>query len=129
MKKLLAAVFLGLVLGAVLGAMTSRHFMRQRQHGLAVMWLLQSHLLSWQEAVKNNDCVAAEQAGGRLHVLAKELALAFPLADTQDVIFHSYIEKVNQVAQPVTVAGQCDYDAARLKQMQEACDDCHRDYR
>jgi len=130
MKKTIAVGLIALVLGGVMGAMVQQRTIRQRQHTLAVMWLAQYHLQSLQDAVANHDCAVATQSASRLQALGNELALALPLANSQDATFHGYIEQLQSAATPgAALPGQCLYDVTLLKRVRDACADCHRDYR
>ncbi len=130
MKKILVIGLVGLILGAVLGAMLQQRAIRQRQHALAVMWLAQFHLKGLQTAVEGGDCAAAGVSASRIQGLADELALALPLAVEQEATFRGYVEQLRTAAAPVAqVTGACAYDAAMLKRVRDTCADCHLDYR
>lgn len=117
-------------MGVVGGTTASRYLASQHQHATSVMWLSQFHFDRFAGAVRQRDCVAGANEVQALHVFADEVALAFPLADAQDPVFHGYLKQLQQSLMPTTVmSGQCEFNNEMLVKVREACADCHRDYR
>jgi hypothetical protein len=127
-KGFIAIVFL--LLGLIGGSTTNRYLAREHQHATAVMWLSQFHFDRLAVAVRRQECATSANEAQAMQFFAHEVALAFPLADAQDAIFHGYLEQLQQALVPaVTAPGHCAYNDNTLTQVRKACADCHRDYR
>ena len=128
MKKVIAVGVIGLLLGGAVGTNASRYFARQHEKTTAVMVLLQLHQKNWEQAVQNRNCA---EAGNHLHslqFLANEIAVVLPLADQQDKAFHTHVQKLKEgLSLPAMM--QCPAGMTDIKQVDEACDECHREYR
>ena len=65
-----------------------------------------------------------------LRQLQGELVQAFPALYQQDAMFRSRADALGIALQEGTAAGaECAALAEQLKNIESACDDCHRDYR
>ena len=128
MKKLIVVGVIGLLIGGAVGTNASRYFARQHANTTAVMVLLQAHQQGWERAVQGHDCGNATRELQALQFLAGEIAVALPLADAQDSVFHQHIEKIRAVLSLPSLM-QCAASINEIKQVNEACDACHREYR
>lgn len=130
MKKTTTIVIalIGVIIGAAIGTNTSGYFARQHEKTTAVMVMLNLHQHQWEAAMSNKDCVLAASELQSMQWLAREIAVALPLADKQDAVFHQYVQKMSEVLSSATV-NQCPGDTTSIKQVREVCDDCHREYR
>ncbi len=130
MKKLSAIVLvvIGLLLGVAIGVNTNRYFMRQHEKTTAVMVLLQLHLDDLEKSVSTRNCTQADDDLRSLQSFAKEIAVVLPLADQRDAVFHHHEQQLQHVLSMPAVA-QCTTGANEIKQIREACDECHREYR
>jgi hypothetical protein len=119
-----------LLLGLIGGSTTNRYLAREHQHATAVMGLSQFHFDRFAAAVRQQECATGAHEAQAMQFFANEVALAFPLADAQDAVFHGYLEQLQQALTPVAVApDHCAFNADMLTQIRKACADCHRDYR
>ncbi len=128
MNKMIFGLLAGLVLGGIAGAMVAQQSVRRHQQGLAVMWLMQRHLDAATQAPVQPDCRQARNAAQRMGIMTDELVSAFPLAYQQDQTFHRYVEQVRSAASQAEQA-QCALLPQKIKDLREACEQCHRDYR
>lgn len=130
MKKSLAIALgvVGLLLGIAVGVNANRYFTHQHEKTTAVMVLLQLHLHDLETAGTTKNCTQMDDELHSLQFLAKEIPVVLPLADQQDAVFHRYVTHLQQVLSLPSVA-QCAVGTKEIKQINDACDDCHRDYR
>jgi len=126
-KKIFIAIACALI-GSVIGANTSRYFAAQHEKSTAVMVLMQLHQQQWEQAVQNKNCAAQQTALDSLKFLANEIAVVLPKADAQDAVFHQHVQNMQQVLTTPSLA-QCSLTVAEVKQVRDACDECHREYR
>jgi len=130
MKKitLIVVVLMGMIIGAAIGTNISRHFARQHEKTTAVMVLLQLHHKQWEQAAGSKNCAGADAQLRSLQFLANEISIALPLADQQDAVFHQHAKKMKDIlATPAVI--QCPVGTDSIKQVRDACDECHREYR
>ena len=130
MVKAIIAAVLCLLLGAFLGNSITRMTARRHQHTRAVMGLAQFHFDRLAAAARAGDCPSFNQQRERLQLVYQELLQAFPLAYAQDAQFHKRTDALRQALQTTDgAASSCASAVADVKIVQDACDDCHRDYR
>ena len=130
MKKSFAIVLavIGVLLGIALGVNTNRYFAQRHEKTTAVMVLLQLHLGKLETASSTKNCEKAGDALHGLQFLATEIPVVLPLADQQDAVFHHHVQHMQQVLSS-NPSMQCAADMSLVKQVRQACDECHRDYR
>src|SRR5690348_7742192 len=97
MKKIMVVGVIGLLIGGAIGTNASRYFARQHEKTTAVMVLLQLHQKEWESAVQDKNCTRADAQLHSLQFLVTEIAVALPLADQQDAIFHQHVQKMKEV--------------------------------
>ncbi len=119
---------ISLAFGVALGVNVNRYFAEQHERSTAVMVLLQTHLQSWEIETQAKHCEQATLELKSLHFLAHEIAVALPLADAQDQVFHQDIERLKQVLN-LASDKQCSVSMSEIKNVRDACDECHREYR
>ena len=124
----LITAIVGILLGVAIGVNTNRYFTRQHEKTTAVMVLLQLHLDDLEKSVSARNCTQADDDLRSLQSFAKEIAVVLPLADQQDAVFHHHEQQLQQVLSMPAVA-QCTAGVNETKQIREACDECHREYR
>ncbi|HVY23238.1 MAG TPA: hypothetical protein VG962_07795 [Steroidobacteraceae bacterium] len=130
MKKSFAIVLaaIGVLLGVALGVNTNRYFAQRHEKTTAVMVLLQLHLGELETASSVKNCAQADSARHALQFMAAEIPVVLPLADQQDAVFHHHVQHLQQVLSSNS-SMQCAADVSLVKQVRQACDECHRDYR
>ncbi|MES1146935.1 MAG: hypothetical protein ABUL52_00925 [Solimonas sp.] len=128
MKKIIAVGVIGLLIGGAIGTNGSRYFAHQHERTTAVMVLLQLHQKEWERAVQNRNCAEAAVQMQSLQYLANEISVVLPLADQQDAVFHRHVQKMKEVLSLPEMM-QCSAAVNVMKQVRDACDECHRDYR
>jgi hypothetical protein len=128
-KTVLFAVAMLLVGGTISSAIT-RYNARQHQHTRAVMVLAQFHLARLSTAAKAGQCSNFVEERERLFRIYGELLEAFPKAYAQDTEFHKRAEALRSAVHPDLVAtGECSSAVEDAKKIDDACEDCHREYR
>jgi len=128
MRKKIFIGLAGALIGSVIGANTSRYFAAQHERSTSVMVLMQLHQQQWEQAIQNKSCVQQQGSLQALQFLAGEIAVVLPKADQQDAVFHQHIQNMQQVLSMPALA-QCASTMAEIKQVRDACDECHREYR
>jgi hypothetical protein len=128
-KTILFAVAM-LLLGAVISNGITRYNTQQHQHTRAVMVLAQFHLDRLSTAAKAGQCSNFVEERERLFRIYGELLEAFPKAYAQDAEFHKRAEGVRSVVYPNPFAlGECSSAVDDAKKIDDACQECHREYR
>jgi cytochrome c556 len=128
-KTVLVAVAMLLAGGAISSAIT-RYNTRQHQHTRAVMVLAQFHLARLSTAAKAGQCSNFVEERERLFGIYGELLEAFPKAYAQDSEFHKRAEALRSVVHPdLAATGECSRAIEDAKKIDDACEDCHREYR
>ena len=128
-KTILFAVAL-LLLGAVAGNGIARYSAARHQHTRAVMALAQFHFDKLSAAAKSGQCSAFVEERERLFRLYGELLEAFPKTYAQDAEFRKRAEALRDAVHPdLAATGECGSASADARKIDEACDDCHQEYR
>jgi len=128
-KTILFAVAM-LLLGAVISNAITRYNTQQHQHTRAVMVLAQFHLDRLSTAAKAGQCSAFVEERERLFRIYGELLEAFPKAYSQDAEFHKRAEALRSAVHPdLAATGECSSAADDAKKIDDACEECHREYR
>jgi hypothetical protein len=121
---------LGVLLGVFLGNGIARITARHHQHTRAIMGLAQFHLERLRAAASGGACARFNQERERLLQMDDELLQAFPLAYAQDTEFHSRADALREALQKADgTEGHCAGAVASGKSIDDACEDCHREYR
>jgi hypothetical protein len=128
-KTILFAVAM-LLLGAAISNGITRYNATQHQHTRAVMVLAQFHLDRMSAAAKAGQCGTFVEERERLFRIYGELLAAFPKAYAQDAEFHKRAEALRSTVHPDLAAiGECSSAAEDAKKIDDACQECHREYR
>jgi len=126
-KTLLFAAAL-LLSGAFAGNEVARFAAARHQPARAVMLLAKFHLDRLSAAVKSGQCGTVPQERERLLEIYKEIPAAFPMTYAQDARFRSRADDLrNAVHAELQMSGDCS--SAGVKDIDDACEACHRDYR
>ena len=128
-KPILFALAL-LIAGAAIGNGITRYNDQRHQHTRAVMALAQFHFERLAAAARAGQCPSLLQERQRLERIYDELLQAFPLAYAQDAEFHKRAEALHGALESAGGPGQdCATAHADASKIDDACDDCHREYR
>jgi hypothetical protein len=118
------------IVGGFVGSGITRAVAQRHQHTHAVMWLAQFHLQRLQAERPSPPCQSVGNEFTSLRHLQGEIALAFPLPYLQDTEFRSRTDALASALRDSAAAGgDCVAAAKQVKQIEAACDDCHREYR
>lgn len=130
MAKWIIVAVLCLMLGAFLGNGVARMTAQRHQHTRAVMGLAQFHFDRLSAAARSGECPGFNQQRDYLLTVYGELLQAFPLAYAQDAQFHTRADALRDALQtPAGAVRSCANAVADVRKIDDACDDCHRDYR
>jgi len=126
-KTILFAVAL-LLLGALAGNEVARYAAGRHQPARSVMRLAQFHFDRLSTIVKSGQCKDLPVQRERLVGIYSEILEAFPLAYAQDPEFRKRADGLRDIlrSQQSDAAG-CTSEG--IKQIDDACEACHRDYR
>ena len=128
-KTILFAVAM-LLLGAAISNGITRYNAQQHQHTRAVMALAQFHLDRLSSAAKAGQCATFVEERERLFRIYGELLEAFPKAYAQDAEFHKRAEGLRSAVHPdLAATGECSNATQDAKKIDDACEECHREYR
>ncbi len=124
---LFAAAFL--ILGALVGNGVERYSVSQHKHTRAVMNLAAFHSGRLSDAAKAGQCPTFVAERERLFRISDELLDAFPKAYAEDTEFHKRADALRAAIHPANGTGSdCGTAVADAKKIDDACDDCHREY-
>ena len=119
-----------LLLGALAGNSIARYVQQQHRHARSVMTLAQFHFDRLSSAAQTGQCPSFNLERDRLRRVYEELLEAFPLSVAQDPEFRKRAEAMRAaLGEPSDGAGSCSNARAEAKSIDDACDDCHREYR
>jgi hypothetical protein len=119
-----------LLLGAVISNGITRYNAQQHRHTRAVMVLAQFHFNRLAAAAKTGQCSSFVEERERLFGIYGELLEAFPKAYAQDGEFHKRAEALRSAVHPdLAATGECSSAAEDAKKIDDACEECHREYR
>jgi hypothetical protein len=128
-KTILLAVAM-LLIGGTISSTVTRYNARQHQHTRAVMVLAQFHLARLTDAAKAGQCSSFVEERERLFRIYGELLEAFPKAYAQDAEFHKRAEALRSAVHPdLAATGECSNANDDAKKIDDACEECHREYR
>jgi hypothetical protein len=128
-KTILLAVAM-LLIGGTISSTVTRYNARQHQHTRAVMVLAQFHLARLTDAAKAGQCSSFVEERERLFRIYGELLEAFPKAYAQDAEFHKRAEALRSAVHPdLAATGECSSANDDAKKIDDACEECHREYR
>lgn len=128
-KTVLFAVAM-LLVGATISNGITRYIARQHEHTRAVMVLAGFHLDRLSTAAKAGQCSTFVEERERLFRVYGELLQAFPKAYAQDTEFHKRAEALRSAVHPdLASTGECSNAIDDAKKIDDACDECHREYR
>jgi len=118
-----------LILGALIGNGLERYTVSRHKHTRAVMNLAAFHFDRLSNAAKGGQCATFVAERERLFRISDELLDAFPKAYAQDAEFHKRADALRSAVHPDNGAtGECSTAAADTKKIDDACDDCHKEY-
>ena len=128
-KTILLAVAM-LLIGGTISSTVTRYNARQHAHTRAVMVLAQFHLDRLTTAANAGLCSSFVEERERLFRIYGELLEAFPKAYAQDAEFHKRAEALRNAVHPdLAATGECSSANDDAKKIDDACDECHREYR
>lgn len=129
MAKTLLFAAACLILGALAGNGIERYTVSQHKHTRAVMNLAAFHMGRLSDAAKAGQCPVFVGERERLFRISDELLDAFPKAYAEDPEFKKRADALRQAIHPDNAAtSECGSAAADAKKIDEACDECHREY-
>ncbi|HUD42439.1 MAG TPA: hypothetical protein VMR06_10650 [Dokdonella sp.] len=126
--RYLACVGVGLFVG-LLCALMAMALTRPRDTYPRAMMNVMKHALGTARATAAGDCAGNESRLRLLGLLAADLEPAFLPGGEDERVFRRYADSLRARIAEATAAAACPAQATALTAVENACDDCHRDYR
>lgn len=127
--RYLVCLGIGLFVG-LLCALTASGLMRPREtYPRAMMNVMKHALGTARSSAATGGCDGNDARLQMLGLLAAEVAPTFLIGETDERVFARYAERLRERVAEAAKAGACPAQAAALTAIDNACEDCHRDYR
>jgi hypothetical protein len=126
--RYLACLGIGLFVG-LLCALMAIGLMRPRDTYPRATMNVMKHTLGTARTAATGGCAGNETRLRLLGLLAGDLEPAFRSGDEDDRIFARYAQSLRARIAEAAAAEACPAQAAALTAVENACEDCHRDYR
>lgn len=126
--RYVACLGIGLFVG-LLCALMAIGLMRPRDTYPRAMMNVMKHALGTARTATTGGCAGNETRLRLLGLLATDLEPTFLSGADEDRIFARYAQSLRARIAEATAAEACPAQAAALTAVENACEDCHRDYR
>lgn len=121
----------GALFGAILALTAASTLQRRNAWPRAIMSVLQHELGLARENARLGRCTDASMSVARAHLtlLSGDLERALLDPGAKDRVFSKYAQDLRAAITAWDTNADCPSQAARLGEIAQACDACHRDYR
>lgn len=126
--RYLVCLVLGLMIGAIAATTAANILSRRNAYPKALMGVMHHELETARKAAQQTPCAEDGHAMTKLALLANDIEEAMPGNGTPDRVFDLYTRKLGEAVDTAATA-ECAQRSAALSAVDNACDDCHRDYR
>ena len=121
----------GALIGALLALTAANSLQRRNAWPRAIMHVMQHELGQSRENARQGRCTdpSMRTAQAHLTLLSGDLERALLDPGAKDRVFGKYAQDLRNAVAAWDVNADCPHQAARLGEIDQACDACHRDYR
>lgn len=121
----------GALIGALFALTAANSLQRRNAWPRAIMHVMQHELGQSRENARQGRCNDPSMRAAQAHLalLSDDVERALLDPGAKDRVFGKYAQDLRNAVAAWDVNADCPHQAARLGEIDQACDACHRDYR
>ncbi|MEO8011949.1 MAG: hypothetical protein ABI650_09925 [Dokdonella sp.] len=119
---------IGILIGALVAVTTASIMSHRNAYPRALMRVMQTQLLEARDAARDRTCTDNLRRLQTLDLLARDISRAVHRGAEVERTFTDYNDRLSE-AIAHTTAQACAAQTDALTAINNACEDCHRDYR